>query len=261
MLTAIISKKGGVGKTTTSVNLAAALARVGQRVLLIDMDANAGASLSVGLTKDQLGPGVSDVMLRGVAPRLAVRPTELPNLWIMPASVDLRSAEIELDRLSAKERVLERKLESIRHDFDHIILDCPPALGILAQNAIAAADGFLIPAMPQFLALEGLDHLVATAERLQVRLGKKPRCLGFVLTAVDYRLRITHDTVERLRARFGSLIFAVEIRINSSLAEAPAYGQTIFQYRPQSVGARCHLLLAEEFLMRTGSVAPLAAAV
>lgn len=252
MLTAMISKKGGVGKTTTSVNLAAALAKLGHRVLLIDLDSNAGASLSVGLKKEQLTTGVADVMLRGLPARQAIRATATPNLWVMPASVDLRSAEIELDRSAAKERVLERKLEGLRHDFDHILLDCPPAMGILTQNAIVAADSFMIPAMPQFLALEGLDLLVGTAERLLVRVGKKPRFLGFVLTAADYRLRVTQEVVDRLRVRFGPQIFAVEVRINSSLAEAPAYGQTIFQYRPQSVGARCHLLLAEEFQMRSG---------
>ena len=255
MWTAIISKKGGVGKTTTAVNLAAALARGGQRVLVVDLDSNAGASLSLGLEKEELGPGTADVLLRGVAPRAAIRSTEQENLWVLPSSVDLRSAEIELDRLSNKERQLERKLESIRSSFDQVLFDCPPALGLLTQNALFAADAFLIPAMPQYLALEGLDHLTQTAERLQLRAGHRARSLGIVLTSVDYRIKSMRDLVTHMREKYGPSVFAVEIRTNTSLAEAPAYGQTIFQYRPQSTGARGYLLLAEEFLIRSGAPA------
>lgn len=251
MWIAVISKKGGVGKTTTTVNLGSALARTGKRVLVVDLDPNAGASLSFGLTKDQLSPGMGDVMLRNVAPRLAVRATEVENLWILPASVDLRSAEIELDRSVGKERVVERKLASLRSDFDFVLFDCPSAMGLLTQNAVVAADTFMIPAMPHFLAVEGLGHLVATAERLQERVGKRVSCMGILLTSVDYRIRATTQLIEDLRREFGSKIFAVEIRINTSLAEAPAYGQTIFQYRPTSTGARCYLLVAEELLIRS----------
>ena len=253
MWTAIISKKGGVGKTTTAVNLAAALARSGQKVLVVDLDSNAGASLSLGLEKEELAPGTADVLLRNVSLWSAIRSTEQENLWILPSSVDLRSAEIELDRLSGKERQLERKLEPLRKSFDQIIFDCPPALGLLTQNALFAADAFLIPALPQYLALEGLEHLIATAERFQLRAGHRPQSLGIVLTAVDYRIKSMRELIAHMREKYGSKVFAVEVRTNTSLAEAPAYGQTIFQYRPQSTGARCHLLLAEEFLIRTHS--------
>jgi chromosome partitioning protein len=255
MWTAIISKKGGVGKTTTAVNLAAALARLGQKVLVVDLDSNAGASLSLGLEKEELAPGTADVLLRGVALRAAIRSTEQENLWVLPSSVDLRSAEIELDRMGGKERQLEKKLEPIRKSFDQVIFDCPPALGLLTQNALFAADAFLIPAFPQYLALEGLEHLISTAERLQLRAGHRPRSLGIVLTAADYRIKSMRELVSHMREKYGPSVFAVEVRINSSLAEAPAYGQTIFQYRPQSTGARAYLLLAEEFLIRSGAPA------
>lgn len=255
MWTAIISKKGGVGKTTTAINLAAALARTGQKVLVVDLDSNAGASLSLGLEKEELAPGTADVLLRGVPPRAAIRSTEQENLWVLPSSVDLRGAEIELDRMNGKERQLERKLEPIRSSFDQVIFDCPPALGLLTQNALFAADSFLIPAMPQYLALEGLEHLIATAERLQLRAGHRPQSLGIVLTAVDYRIKSMRELVGHMREKYGPKVFAVEVRTNTSLAEAPAYGQTIFQYRPQSTGARGYLLLAEEFLIRSGSPA------
>lgn len=255
MWTAIISKKGGVGKTTTAVNLAAALARLGQRVLVVDLDSNAGASLSLGLEKEELAPGTADVLLRGVPPRAAIRSTSQENLWVLPSSVDLRSAEIELDRMSGKERQLEKKLEPIRGSFDQVIFDCPPALGLLTQNALCAADAFLIPALPQYLALEGLEHLIATAERLQLRAGHRPMSLGIVLTAVDYRIKSMRELVGHMREKYGPKVFAVEVRTNISLAEAPAYGQTIFQYRPQSTGARGYLLLAEEFQIRSGAPA------
>jgi len=252
MWTAIISKKGGVGKTTTAVNLAAALARQGERVLVVDLDSNAGASLSLGLEKEELAPGTADVLLRGVSPKAAIRSTEQENLWVLPSSVDLRSAEIELDKMSGKERQLEKKLEPLKKQYDQVIFDCPPALGLLTQNALVAADTFLIPALPQYLALEGLEHLISTAERLQLRFGHRQSCLGIVLTAVDYRIKSMRELITHMREKYGQQVFAVEVRTNTSLAEAPAYGQTIFQYRPGSTGAKGYALLADEFQIRSG---------
>lgn len=249
MRIAIISKKGGVGKTTTAVNLAAALALRGQRVLLVDLDPNAGASLSLGLAKSELVPGAADVLLRDLPAHQAVRSTRLAGLSILPASVDLRSAEIELDLLFRKERVLEERLASIDDAYDFVLFDCPPALGLLTRNAVVAADAFLVPTTPHFLALEGLEHLVATAERLSLSAGRGIRFLGVVFTAVDYRISTTRGVVRRLRERFGARAFAVEIRTNVCLAEAPAYGQTVFEYSPSSTGAKSYSLLAEELLL------------
>lgn len=252
MIIAVISKKGGVGKTTTSVNLAAAMALRGLRVLVVDLDPNAGASMSLGVTKDALGPGSADLLLRDVSPETLVRPTDVDGLFVMPASVDLRSAEPFLDGQYAKELVLDRRLRRLRGRFDLIFLDCPSSIGLLTRNALAAADQYLVPTAPQFLAFEGLDHLIQTVDRLSYRTGNPTQLLGVALTMVDYRLIMTRKIVAKLREELGKRVFAVEIRTNVSLAEAPAFGQTIYQYKPRATGARAYQLLADEILMSKG---------
>ncbi len=248
MITAVVSKKGGVGKTTTAVNLAAALAASGQRVLLIDLDPNAGASLSLGLDKAALSPGAAELLLRGQTQPLArvVR----PGLRIFPASIDLRTAELELNALRRKEVVLAQALAPLRATYDWIFLDCPASLGLLTRNALVAADGYLIPASPNFLATEGLEQLLEMVERLSYRNSTQTTFLGIVLTLVDRRLRSSRDQATAIRERFGNQVFGVEIRANTCLAEAPAFGQTIFEFQPKATGALAYQLLAEEFQLR-----------
>ncbi len=261
MITAIVNKKGGVGKTTTSVSLASALAGMGQRVLLIDLDPNAGACLSVGLSRQELEPNAAD-LLNGVPPADLVRQSGVEGLSVIPAAVDLEGFEMaitlgneqrhsgrhRLYRLQSKDLVLRDRIEPLRDAFDHIFFDTPAAVGLLTRNAMAASDGILIPAVPHFLAIEGLQSMIDALEQLGLSTGREIELLGIVLTLVDYRVKATRLAVDELRQRFGKKVFAVEVRTNINLAEAPAYGQTIHQYKPYATGARAYRLLAEEFL-------------
>jgi chromosome partitioning protein len=250
MITALISRKGGVGKTTTAVNLSAALAALGQRVLLVDLDSQASASLSLGVDRANLAPSVADVLLGGMRAGEAVRRTAIPGLHLITASVDLLRAEAELGVFRAKEVRLKGALSPISREYDFIFLDCPPSLSLLPVTAVVAADSFLVPVVPQFLAVTGLRNLIASAERTAWDNGSRVRPLGLLLTMVDYRVKSTRRLVDELRAEHGSLVFAIEIRINNRLAEAPAAGQTIFQYDRHAKGAEAYRLFAEEFLLR-----------
>jgi chromosome partitioning protein len=252
----VVSSKGGVGKTTTAVNLGAALAARGHTVLVVDLDCQASASLSLGLQRHQLAPSSADVLLRNEAAGKAVRPSRLPGLWVLPASADLSSVESDLASLRTKERVLARALEPMRERFEHILIDCPPGMGLLTRNALVAADVYLVPAVPHFLAVEGLENLVQAVARLDFRMQARTHLLGIVATMVDLRIRSVRDNLQRMRDAFGTGVFALQVRINSRLAEAPAHGATIFEHDPSSVGAHCHRLLAEEFLLRLPQALP-----
>ena len=257
--TAVVSAKGGVGKTTTTVNLAAALAARGHTVLVVDLDCQASASLSLGLQRHQLAPSSADVLLRSEPAGQAVRPTRHAGLWVLPASADLVSVEGDLANQRTKDRVLARALEPMRERFDHILIDTPPGMGLLTRNALVASDQYLVPAVPQFLAVEGLENLVQAVARLDFRCQSRTQLLGIVATMVDVRIRSVRENVSRIRAAFGSSVFVVEVRINARLAEAPEFGSTILEHDPKSVGAACHRLLAEEFLMRLPATASLPA--
>lgn len=250
MITALISRKGGVGKTTTAVNLSAALADQGLRVLLVDLDSQASASLSLGVDRADLAPSSADVLLGGLPAAQAVRETAIPGLHLITASVDLIRAESELAVFRGKETRLRGALADVAREYDFVFLDCPSSLSLLPVNAITAANAFIVPVVPQFLAVTGLKNLIAAAERTAWDHGTRVRPLGLLLTMVDYRIKSTRRTVDELRTEHGSLIFAIEIRINTRLAEAPAAGQTIFQYDRHAKGAEAYRLLAGEFLLR-----------
>jgi len=253
MITALISRKGGVGKTTTAVNLSATLAAQGLRVLLVDLDSQSSASLSLGVERANLAPSAADVLLGGLRAGEAVRRTSVPGLSLITASVDLIRAETELAVFRGKEARLKGALHPIAREYDFIFLDCPPSLSLLPVNAVVAADTFMVPVSPQFLAVTGVRNLIASAERAAWDNGSRVRPLGLLLTMVDYRIRSTRRLVDELRAEHGSVVFAIEIRINTRLAEAPAAGQTIFQYDRHATGAEAYRLLGEEFLLRASS--------
>jgi chromosome partitioning protein len=246
----VVSAKGGVGKTTTAVNLGAALATRGHTVLVVDLDCQASASLSLGLSRHQLAPSAADVLLRNEPAGNALKPTRLSGLWVLPASADLISVEADLATNRHRERTLVRALEPLRGRFEHILIDCPPGLALLSRNALVAADAYLVPAVPHYLAVEGLANLVQAVARLDFRSQKRTHFLGVVPTMVDLRQRTVRENLAAIRASFGTGVFAIEVRSNVRLAEAPAIGSTVFEHAPDSVGAVCHRLLAEEYLMR-----------
>jgi chromosome partitioning protein len=249
LITAVTSRKGGVSKTTTAVNLTAALAGIGKRVLLVDLDSQASASQSLGVPRSALFPCLADILLGSPAAD-TVRSTATLGLDLITASADLQSFDREFNDRPGREKCLKNALAPILPRYDFVVLDCPPHQSLLSLNGLVAADNFLVPIVPHYLATASLEPLLWAAERLPAAYGVRPRLLGIVLTQVDYRTKAARDNVRRIRSRFGDSVFAVEIRTNVRLAEAPEAGQTIFEYDPKSTGARSYRLLAAEMLMR-----------
>ncbi len=250
MIVAVVSKKGGVAKTTTSVSLAAAFAEAGDRVLLVDLDAQASASMFLGVDRTDLAPSVADVLLWNMPAREAIRSTQVPRLDLLTASVDLVSADIELGAYRHREIRLGTVLGPAAADYDYVFLDCPPGVSLIPINALAAADVFLTPVEPHFLALAGIDSLLAAAERVRAHHNRRLALAGILLTMVDYRNGETRRNVDLIRREYGPQVFGVEVRVNIRLAEAPAAAQTIFQYDPSAPGAAAYRLVAEELTLR-----------
>ena len=247
---ALVNNKGGVGKTTSAVNLAAGLVAAGRRVLLADLDAQGSASLSLGLTRADLSPGSAEVILDGHPIREAIRPTSVKGLDILPGSMALASADLALSVIAGREVVLKDALTPIRGDYDFTVLDCPPSLGLLTVNALTAADFFIIPVTPDYLSLEGLVNLLEAVERIKKGIGKAAGLLGILLTMADYRLNVTEEISQMIRGYYGRLVFKAEIRGNVRLKEAPSFGKTIFDYDNGSAGAEAYRQLTKEVLKR-----------
>lgn len=247
---ALISRKGSVARTTTAVNLGAALAAAGQRVLLLDLDAQGAASRSLGVERGQLAPSMADVLLSHLPLEKAIRTTGVEGLDLVTGSADLSSVESALAAVRHREQCLRRPLEQLRSPYDVVLLDSPAGLALLGTAALVASDAHLVALTPQFLVLDGLQNFLDAVERLRYRLGSRSRKLGMLLTQVDYRTKTTRPYVTDLKQAHGEEIFDTEIRINVRLAEAPSFGQTIFQYAAESTGATAYTKLAEEVLHR-----------
>ncbi len=251
-IVAIANQKGGVGKTTTAVNLGCGLAQLGRRVLLIDLDPQGNATSSLGLQELE-GESLYEALLGAEPVAERILPTRLEGLFIIPADLDLAGAEIEIARMDNHLTRLAETLAPLRKDetFDFILLDCPPSLGILMTNALAAADELLTPIQCEFFALEGLVKIVRVVEQVR-NSGANDRVeiAGIVMTMFDGRTNLSGQVVAEVRAHFGELVYATTIPRTVRLSEAPSFGKSIFEHDPNGAGARAYRSLADEFIQR-----------
>ncbi|MEJ2212046.1 MAG: AAA family ATPase [Anaerolineae bacterium] len=248
---AIANQKGGVGKTTTAVNLGAYLASLGQRVLVVDVDPQANATSSLGVERRGLAHSTYDVLLDDTPAEQAILVTKQVRLDLLPATPSLAGAEVELVGRIAREHRLGRALDPVLERYDYVFLDCPPSLGLLTVNALAAVrDGVLIPVQCEYLALEGLGHLLKTIYMVRDNVNPGLSIAGVVLTMFDARTNLSKQVVEEVRRFFPAYVFESIIPRTVRLSEAPSYGETILSYAPDTAGALAYQALAREFLQR-----------
>ena len=250
---AVVNNKGGVGKTTTAVNLSAALAGPRRRVLLIDLDSQASASLWCGVQRGRLRPSSASVLFNEFPVEQAIRPTSVPHLDLITGSIELANADLILCEVKGRELTLKHLLKGVRSQYQLIVLDCPPSLSLIGINALVAADGLIIPVVPQFLAVEGLVSLLASMDKVRTRLGTRHKVLGILLTMVDPSMKRGAEIRERVRAQYRDRVFHTEILASSALADAPAAAATVFTFAPRSRSADLFRRLAGEVLERIDS--------
>ena len=242
---AVANQKGGVGKTTTSVNLSAAFAEMGKKVLLIDCDPQGNATSGLGIEKDGLELSIYDALINDTPMEEIIIQTQF-GLDMVPSVMDLAGAEVELVNLDDKQYRLKKAVELVKNEYDYILIDCPPSLGHVTLNALTAADSVLLPLQCEFYALEGLSQLLSTVQLVQEQLNENLRIEGLVLTMYDSRTNLAEQVVEEVKTHFPDMVYATKIPRNVRLSEAPSFGKPIFAYASSSKGAQAYMSLAEE---------------